>query len=254
MHHLKLNGLETLDDGESVGNRSPDNHNDQHDENKTQNSPPQGDQPKDIPKEPVQASGDATATQRTLAQDKTALECGIFVRIRRVASGWLYEYYHENADAVDCSVFVPYADTGRDSNPSPEKKKSFMYRIEMNKFTTLNQAMAGFPEWSNIRVRVRRVPGGWIYEYYNVAEDQMLYAVFSPQNNQAHMEQEHSRPPSGDRRFPRRKDTPWPRQSDGDRREPCRDGNNKEYFDDRGRPFMKLGGKSEMWSPGHRGT
>lgn len=131
---------------------------------------------------------DNSGSQQTQRTDE---DYDIEVRVRRTPSGWLYEYYDMTDDCMDAVVFVPYSEMD-DVPASPEKRKSFMYRIEMNKTTVINLVMAGFPmnvkedappvPESNMQIEIRRVPGGWIYEYYHLKDKKLYGAAFSPQN------------------------------------------------------------------------
>jgi hypothetical protein len=109
----------------------------------------------------------------------------VSVRIRRTPSGWTYEYYDVDTQGVTASCYVPYFDELRRPNRKSGERTSFVYELRVNESTELKGRLSGLPDGSLGKVFLRRVPGGWVYEYWNARSAVIMSsACFVPMRQQ----------------------------------------------------------------------
>jgi len=139
----------------------------------------------------------SASAMRTLKLNETLAMCPeeadfghdkVELRIRRTPSGWTYEYYGVETGAVRASCYVPYFDELRRTDNRRGERTSFMYELRVNEVTVLNSRLSGFPEGAPGKTLLRRVPGGWIYEFLD-AEAIVSSACFVPMKQQSQVQQ-----------------------------------------------------------------
>jgi hypothetical protein len=85
--------------------------------------------------------------------------------IRRVDSGWMYEYFWEIDGSIDQVVFVPYC-----QHP----------HADLNKVEMIDPNKGNGPDLKGMMIGSRPVPGGRLMEYYEEAMMEFRCVIFVP--------------------------------------------------------------------------